>query len=107
MSIHEKIRQIRTEKGLTMSEVALYSGLAQSTLSHIESGKATPNIDTLIKIASVLGVRPEELLAGSDVPSKAERLELGGPMLEVFRLLTLDERRALIEFLRFVTQGRN
>lgn len=57
------IREIREKRGWTQNELARRSGVKQSVLSYIESGKTKhPRIDTLTAIALALGVPVEKLL---------------------------------------------
>lgn len=56
-----RVREIRNKVGLSQYQLARLSGLAQSTVSHIERGAFLPTIDSAYKIAAVLGVRVEEL----------------------------------------------
>lgn len=54
MDIGGKIRQIRTEKNLTIKQLAELVNCTSSLISQIERGKADPSISTLKKIASAL-----------------------------------------------------
>lgn len=56
MTIGEKIRQLRTEKGMTQKELGSKCGLADSAIRRYELGGANPKIDTITKIANALGV---------------------------------------------------
>jgi DNA-binding XRE family transcriptional regulator len=53
--IAEMIIRARYEKSLTQKELADRAGLGQASLSRIETGKVSPDIATLQKIASALG----------------------------------------------------
>ena len=57
----EIVRQLRKE--LTQKEFANLLGIGQSTLSMWESGKVTPDLENLEKLASVWGKTPEEFVA--------------------------------------------
>ena len=59
--ISEKLRALRTERGLTQEKLAELSGLPQSHISRLEGGKHSPSNQTLAKIASAMGVDPREL----------------------------------------------
>lgn len=60
--LNEKIRQIRTEKGLSESEVARRSGHAVSTIHGIENGdNENPGFRLIGDIASVLEIPLDEL----------------------------------------------
>ena len=48
------IRKRRKELHLTQKEVAEKCGLKQANYSRMESGKQSPNLDTLIKLAKIL-----------------------------------------------------
>lgn len=50
------------EKGWTQSEFARYSELARDAISTYVRGRSLPRPQALSKMASVLGVRPEDLL---------------------------------------------
>jgi len=54
--IARKIRQIRKQSRLTLEEVARRTGFTKSYLSMVESGKKSPPIATLSKIAQALSV---------------------------------------------------
>ncbi len=56
MSLGNKIRKTRIEKGLKIVEVAEKTGLTSSTISQVEREIISPSIDTLKKIGNVLGV---------------------------------------------------
>ncbi len=45
----------RHNKGMTQKELAKASCLTQSVIARLESKKATPQLDTLLKVASALG----------------------------------------------------
>ena len=44
----------RHNKGMTQKELARASCLTQSVIARLESRKATPQLDTLVKVASAL-----------------------------------------------------
>jgi transcriptional regulator with XRE-family HTH domain len=58
------LARCRKEAGLTQRTVAARAGLHRTQISLLENGKRTPRIDTLIKLASALSVRPEVLMEG-------------------------------------------
>ena len=45
----------RHNKGMTQKELAKASCLTQSVIARLESKKATPQLDTLLKVANALG----------------------------------------------------
>jgi transcriptional regulator with XRE-family HTH domain len=65
-NIHERVRRrlraLRTERGLTLAEVAADAGMDTSTLSRLESGARRLTLDHLPALARALGVRADDLL---------------------------------------------
>jgi transcriptional regulator with XRE-family HTH domain len=61
--IGQNIKKIRAFKEMTASELADSANMNESTLSKIETGKASPNTRTLQKIADALGVEISLLYA--------------------------------------------
>lgn len=44
----------RRSKGMTQKELAEAAGLTQSVVARLESGKSSPQLDTLLKVVSAL-----------------------------------------------------
>ena len=55
IAIIDKLIELRKAKGLTQKELAQASSLTQSVIARLESKKAIPQLDTLLKVASALG----------------------------------------------------
>ena len=64
-SLPSRIRVLRLRQQRTLTDVAGRCGFTVSLLSKIESGKTTPPVATLAKIAAALGVSLGSLLAES------------------------------------------
>jgi transcriptional regulator with XRE-family HTH domain len=60
--VRSRIRRLRTERGLTLQQVAAGANLDVSTLSRLESGKRRLAIDHLPGLAGALAVSVDELL---------------------------------------------
>jgi len=56
------VRDLRTRKGLTQEVLSGLASIPRSHLAMIESGRISPKIDTLWKIAEALGMRLSELI---------------------------------------------
>ena len=52
-----KLIEARESKGLTQAELAEAAGVKQSAIARLESMKATPQIDTLIKVLTPMGYK--------------------------------------------------
>lgn len=57
-----KLRQVRTEKGLTQAELSKKSGVSRSKISQYESGQMFPQVPTLLKLANALGCTMNDLV---------------------------------------------
>lgn len=60
------MRQLRKQRGLTLVEIAEKTGVAQATLSRIETGVMIGTIESHAKIAEVIGVGLPELYQDMD-----------------------------------------
>ncbi|OFM81467.1 helix-turn-helix domain-containing protein [Weeksella sp. HMSC059D05] len=66
MTVGEKIKQIRKDKGLQQKAVALEVGLDQSNYNKIENGKREPSVEVLQKLSGIFGITVDELLNPDD-----------------------------------------
>lgn len=72
LSVGEKIRGLRNDRGLNQCDLAKRVGMSQASLSEIESGRTNfPASNNLLKIAAVLGVDPNYFVGASEKPSPA------------------------------------
>lgn len=53
--IIDSLIEQRRNKGMTQKELAEASSLTQSVIARLERKKATPQLDTLLKVVSALG----------------------------------------------------
>ena len=56
-----RIKERRTELGMSQEQLAQASGIGRSTISEIEAGKHAPTVDVALSIARALGKSVEEL----------------------------------------------
>jgi len=56
----DKIKEIRTKKGISQMDLSLRSNLSQSFIANIEKRKKQPSVVTLIRIADALEVNPHD-----------------------------------------------
>ncbi|MFQ5913001.1 MAG: cupin domain-containing protein [Nitrospinota bacterium] len=93
-TVGKKIREFRTEKGLTLKEVSNRTGLAISFISQVERGNGNPTLSSLRAIAEALGVTvgyffhsPEEAPPPQIVHEKERKVLIPRPGV-VYQLLT-------------------
>lgn len=65
-NLGQRIRTIRKEKNLTLVEISQKTGVAQATLSRIETGTMIGTVECHEKIAESLGIGLAELYTGID-----------------------------------------
>lgn len=56
------LRSLRIRKGWTQLELAFNAGLTPTTVSRLENGWQSPNLDTARRLATVLGCALDELV---------------------------------------------
>jgi transcriptional regulator with XRE-family HTH domain len=62
-AIGRTIRSLREEKGVSQEKFSELTGHHRTYIGFLERGERTPNVVTLKKVASALGLRTSELLA--------------------------------------------
>lgn len=63
--LHEvgpRLRRLRDERGVTLSQLAEATGISKSTLSRLESGQRRPSLELLLPVAQAHGVPLDELV---------------------------------------------
>jgi transcriptional regulator with XRE-family HTH domain len=60
----ENLRQVRRREGLSQEQLVGRAGLHRTEVGLLERSGRTARIDTLIRLAGAMAVRPEELLDG-------------------------------------------
>ncbi len=61
MEFHEQLKELRKNKGVTQAEVAQILGVEQSTYAHYESGRRTPDLERLRRLAEYYRLTDELL----------------------------------------------
>ena len=79
-----KVRQLRTEKNLSLQEIADASGLSVSYINEIEKGKKYPKTDKIADLAEALGTTYDNLVSTRLPRSLA-------PLVDIFNSGILDE----------------
>jgi transcriptional regulator with XRE-family HTH domain len=68
-----KVQALRRSKVMERRELAERSGISYSTLAQIETNRRTVRAATVRRIASVLGVEPEDLVRTLEPSGAGER----------------------------------
>lgn len=70
MNVAENIKKFRKEKNLTQKELASKLGVTSTTVQNYENERRKPDINTLNKIANILGVTINDLAGEKDTITK-------------------------------------
>ena len=73
MEFHEKLQELRKERGITQEELAETLYVSRTAISKWESGRGYPNIDSLKEISKYFSVSIDDLLSGEKLLSIAEK----------------------------------
>ncbi|MBS7001556.1 MAG: helix-turn-helix transcriptional regulator [Clostridiaceae bacterium] len=60
--VYDNLKNICKEKHITFQEIETVAELGAGCISRWKDGKVSPNIDTLKKIANVIGVKVADLV---------------------------------------------
>ena len=74
MNFGERLKQLRTDKGLTQPQFAQLAGIEQSYLSKLENDKSVPSADMIATVLAGLGMDEATFLQGVDQETLATTL---------------------------------
>jgi transcriptional regulator with XRE-family HTH domain len=69
-----RLKRVRTERGVTLAELAEVTGISKSTLSRLEGGQRKPSLELLLPIAQAHQVPVDELVGAPEVGDPRIRL---------------------------------
>ena len=72
MEFHEKLQELRKQRGLTQEELAQQLYVSRTAISKWESGRGYPNIESLKAIAKLFSVTVDQLISGDALLTIAE-----------------------------------
>lgn len=65
MGIGKRLRELRHQAGLSGNALARQAGVAQSTVSEVESGRTVPSIRALQKLCMAMGISLGDFFSGT------------------------------------------
>lgn len=83
MKLHDRLRELRTARSLTLKGLAERTGLSVSYLSDIERGRTTPSLATLESLASALEMTVIDFLTGVDFAGESTNASLPPGLAEL------------------------
>lgn len=82
MSFSERLKALRTERGLAQEALARAAGVSTATVARLEHAGLDPSWSTVVKLAGALGVNPNDFLDKEPppeaAPAKKRRGKKGG-----------------------------
>ncbi|ALX50338.1 helix-turn-helix domain-containing protein [Lentibacillus amyloliquefaciens] len=108
--IGEKLKQLRQEKKMSISELAEKAGVAKSYLSSIERNLQTnPSIQFIEKVSAVLGISANDLIS-EDEPDENQQLD--GEWLQIVQEamnsgVSKEQFKEYLEFYKWRNQQNN
>ena len=70
IQIGNRIRKLRTERGLTQKEMAEMTGIPYSTYSNYENNNREPSLEQLNKIANALNLTLQNLISPGSITAE-------------------------------------
>jgi transcriptional regulator with XRE-family HTH domain len=69
-----RLKRVRTQRGVTLMELAAATGISKSTLSRLESGQRKPSLELLLPIAQAHRIPLDELVGAPEIGDPRIRL---------------------------------
>lgn len=97
----KRIKNCRSQKKLTQAYVAEVVGITPQHLSHIETGKHKPSLESIVNIANCLNVSVDYLLCDSINNSKEFHI---GELSRIVKNYSVQDLRALVKLSHTFTE---
>lgn len=65
--MYNKLKEIRTERGMSVTELARRTNLSRLTITNIEKGLSNPTVTTVLSISNVLNKNPHDIFFTQNV----------------------------------------
>lgn len=104
MSLHERLRECRVKKGVSVEEVAVKVGVAKRTYQGYERGERDISTVTLYKICQFLDVSADYLLGVEDEksPPLTESEELREKIVSMTESFDVNQLKDIIKFVNYL-----
>ena len=70
-----RLRQLRAQRGVTLTQLAASTGISKSTLSRLETGQRRPSLELLLPLAQAYRVPLDDLVGAPEVGDPRVRLK--------------------------------
>lgn len=86
-----RIRRLRTERGISLTDLARRAGLGKGTLSELETGQRNPTLETLYALTNPLGVGLASLLTSWQPAGHAHSVSVQGEAAGAYLLDVIED----------------
>ena len=104
----ERLKQLRTQRGVTQGQVAEACGISPISLARYETGARTPTTEILARLAVYYGVSMDYLLGCDPAPDTAQPTEIGEPEIRILARdmaqLSPDRQKKAYDLLRMLME---
>ena len=73
--VGSRLRRVREQRGLTLTEAAALTGMSKSTLSRLETGQRRPSLELLLPLAQTYRIPLDDLVGAPEVGDPRIRLK--------------------------------
>jgi transcriptional regulator with XRE-family HTH domain len=104
-AVGPRLRALRQQREVTLTDLAADTGISVSTLSRLESGQRRPTLELLLKLARAYGIALDELV---DAPATGDpRVHLRPVRRHDMTMLPLTRRAGGIQAYKLVIPARS
>jgi transcriptional regulator with XRE-family HTH domain len=75
--VGDRLRRLRTQRGVTLTSLAAMTGISKSTLSRLETGQRRPTLELLLELSRAYRVSLDDLVGAPEVGDPRIRLKPG------------------------------
>ncbi len=98
MDIAKRLKKIRNAKGYSVYKLSQLSGISETHIRDLERGDRNPSLDTIYRIADILGLSLSEFLNENETVSYLTDKEK--ELLNYYRMMPEESSDALLGFLK-------
>lgn len=91
-----RIKEIMTERGVTSSWLSAQVGISKVAVSNIITGKSSPSLDNILKIAEALEVDIISLIYGNNKEAKSDLTALIQYKGDFYKASTIEELEKIV-----------
>ena len=96
ISMSERIKKIRKQKGLSQTELGERIGVSQQVITNYERGIREPSIEMLLKISGALNISIENLIGEKPIKPNDETSRALQKRFEQIKKLPPEKQKAFI-----------